>query len=164
MARIISSKSPRGFTLLEVMLAVCIAAIIMAVAIPVLSNVLGEPKGERSFLEFDQMVQEARTRSRVERRNYVIVWGRDGIVLMRPEETVCKPGDKGTLQWTVAKTDTLDLHLRAALLEKGQKPEAIWTFWPNGTCEPAEVHYKGVAGEWTARYHPFTVQAEVRYD
>jgi hypothetical protein len=67
-------------------------------------------------------------------------------------------------QWRIARDELLELHLPAALNAKGAVPEAIWTFWTNGVCEPAEVRYKGAAGAWSATYNPFTGQPEVHYE
>lgn len=159
-----SAHSQSGFTLLEISLSILIAVVIMAVAIPSLSGVLGKSKAESTFAAFDQMVQEARARAQAEERNYVIVWGRDRWVLMRPEEPANRSEAEGVSQWRIAREELLELHLPAALNAKGATPEAIWTFWTNGVCEPAEVRYKGAAGAWSATYNPFTVQAEVRYE
>ena len=160
----LTAHSQSGFTLLEISLAIMIAVVILAVAIPSLSAVLGKSKAESSFLAFDQMVQEARERAQTEQRNYVIVWGRDRWVLMRPEQPANRAEAEGLRQWRIAKDETLELHLPAALTAKGATPDAIWTFWTNGVCEPAEVRYKGAAGQWAATYNPFTAQAEVTYE
>ena len=160
----LTSHSQSGFTLLEISLAIMIAVVILAVAIPSLLGVMGGSKAEKSFLAFDHMAQEARERAQAEERNYVIVWGRDRWVLMRPEEPANRAEAEGFLQWRIEKEEKLELHLPAALTTKGATPEAIWTFWPNGVCEPAEVRYKGAAGQWAATYNPFTVQPEVRYE
>ena len=153
-----------GFTLLEVILAILIAVLMLAVAIPSFSGVFEGSKAQNSFLNFDAIVQEARTRSMEEARNYVIVWGRDRSVLLRPETPATPEEAEGLQKWKIQKGETLELHLPAALTEKGITPDAIWTFWPTGICEPAEVRYKGGAGAWSAVYNPFTVQGEVSYD
>jgi len=157
-------SSKAGFTLLEIILAILIAVVVMAVAIPSLTGVLGGSKAQSSFSDFDAMVQEARTLSLAQERNYVIVWGRDKEVLMRPETPADRAEALGLRKWTIEKDETLELELPAALPAKGGKPDAIWTFWANGICEPAEVRYQGAAGKWKARYNPFTVQAEVEYE
>jgi len=159
-----SLSSKAGFTLLEVSLAILIALLIMAIAIPSLTGAMGKSKAQDSFLAFDEMVQEARSRAMQEERNYVIVWGRDKIVLVRPEEPASRAESEGVSQWNIQKNETLELHLPAALTPKGATPDAIWTFWVNGVCEPAEIRYKGAAGAWTAAYNPFTVRGEATYE
>ena len=151
-----------GFTLLEVLLALLIAVTIMAVSIPSVTSALNGSRSQKAFMHFDAMVQEARTHSQKERRNYVIVWGRDHLVRMRPEMAAHSEESKGTLY--EGTTKDLKLYLPAALLPKGKEPDAIWTFWANGVCEPARVEYKGPEGAWSAIYDPFTARAEVRYE
>jgi len=163
MARYLS-RVKNGFTLLEVILALLIAALVISVAIPSLTGVMQGSKAQDSFSDFDAMAQEAHTRSLEEGRNYVIVWGREKTVRMRPEEPANPSEAKGMQTRKIQKNETLELHLPAALTEKGSTPDAIWTFWSNGVCEPAEVRYQGAAGAWSAVYNPFTVQAEVNYD
>ena len=152
-----------GFTLLEVVLAILIAALVITVAVPSLTGVFEGSKAQKSFFTFDAMVQEAHTRSMEEERNYVLVWGRDKTVLLRAEEPG-KDEAEGLPMWKIQKGEALDLHLPAALAEKGATPDAIWTFWSNGVCEPAEIRYKGAEGAWSAIYNPFTLQGEVRYE
>ena len=48
------------------------------------------------------------------------------------------------------------LHRPAALLRPA--PD-VWTFWPNGTCEPAEIAFDGAAGTWLVNYDPLTARA-----
>jgi len=159
-----SRFSPKtGFTLLEVVLAILIAALVITVAIPSLMGVFEGSKAQGSFTSFDAMVQEAHMRSMEEVRNYVLVWGRDKTVLLRPEEPG-KSEAEGWAMWKIKKGEALELHLPAALTQKGAVPDAIWTFWSNGVCEPAEVRFQGAKGAWSAVYNPFTVQAEVRYE
>jgi prepilin-type N-terminal cleavage/methylation domain-containing protein len=159
-----TAHSQSGFTLLEVSLSVLIAVLILAVAIPSLTGVMGGSRAEKSFQAFDQVAREARRRAQSEGRNYVILWGRDRRVLMRPEEPANRGESEGLLQWRIAPKEKLELHLPAALQGKGATPDAIWTFWANGICEPAEVRYEGAEGKWSATYHPFTPQAEVLYE
>ena len=159
-----ASHPKAGFTLLEISLAILIAVVIMAMAIPSLTAALEGSKTQKVFDNFDAMAQEARSRSVEEQRNYVIVWGREREVLIRPESPANLAEAKGIKRWKIDKEEKLELHLPAALMAKGITPEAIWTFWPNGVCEPAEVRYTGAAGKWSATYNPFTVQAEVSYE
>ena len=152
-----------GFTLLEIILAILIAAMVITVAVPTLTGVFEGSKAQDCFKKFDEMVQDAHARSVEEGRNYVLVWGRDKTVLLRPEDSPNEDG-KGMQMWKIKKGEALVLHLPAALTEKGATPEAIWTFWATGVCEPAEIHFQGAEGAWTAVYNPFTVQAEARYE
>lgn len=151
-----------GFTLLEIVLALIIALALMGAAVPAVTGALGVPPARQAFERFDALVREARARSLAEGCNYVIVWGRDREVLVRPEASAHNAKVRGVARWE--DEGRLELRLPAALMERGTTPEAIWTFWPDGANEPAEIHYKGKSGEWTAIYSPFAVNAEVRYE
>lgn len=157
-------KSMAGFTLLEVILALLIAVTVMAVSIPSVTSALSGSRVQNTFTRFDALVQEARIRSQKEKRNYVIVWGREHAVRMRPETALDRDESEGIQYEVIEKGSQLKLYLPAALLPKGKEPDAIWTFWANGVCEPARVEYKGPEGAWSAIYNPFTARAEVRYE
>jgi competence protein ComGC len=153
-----------GFTLLEVCLVIAMALIMTAVAVPSLTGDWLGNKEERRFADFDAMVREAHSRSLEERRSYVMIWGADGIVRLRPEEPANRKEAEGVRQWKIEKRTELKLRLPAALTAKGASPDAVWTFWADGVCEPAQVRYKDYRGGWKADYVPFKAQAEVRYD
>ena len=153
-----------GFTLLEICLVLMIAFVILAVAIPSLSSALSSSRSKSSFSEFDDMVQDAHGRAIAERRAYVLIWSPKKVV-MRPDEPANKAEADGLRQIEIAKDDVLNLFLPASLaLKQGKLTVAIWTFWPNGACEPAPIEYKGKLGKWSATYNPFTVQADPNYD
>ena len=158
------SRSPIGFTLLEVLLALFIAVTITAVTVPGMASVLAKSPARRAFDNFDTLVQEAHFRSRAEGRAYVLVWSRDKAVVLRAEEPATRAEAEGLKKWDQAASGELELHLPAALLRNGKKPDAIWTFWADGSCEPAEIRYKCASRSWSASYNPFTIHAEVRFE
>ncbi|XHR27277.1 MAG: Tfp pilus assembly protein FimT/FimU [Chthoniobacteraceae bacterium] len=160
----IPAPKKSGFTLLEVILALLIAVGIMAVSIPSITSALNGSRAQKAFEGLDAMVQEARNHSREEGRNYVIVWGRDRVIRMRPEAPANREESEGIQRRNITRNDQWTLHLPAALTPRGTEPDAIWTFWASGVCEPARVDYKGGEGVWSATYNPFTAQAEVRYE
>ncbi|MEI6351613.1 MAG: prepilin-type N-terminal cleavage/methylation domain-containing protein [Verrucomicrobiota bacterium] len=149
-----------GFTLLELCIAIAIVVLLLGVALPSLSGVLNQSKDTSRFASFDQMVQQAHTRSLTERRPYVLVWTQKNVVL-RPDEISEKGAPAAVQQWNIDKDESVVLDLPAALIKR---PEAVWTFWPSGVCEPASVFYKSKAAKWKATYNPFTAQAEVKHE
>ena len=153
---------PPGFTLVEVCLALAIALVMMAAALPGVTAALEKREAPEAFNALDAMAQEAHARSVAEGRNYVLVWDRAKSVRMRPESPANRAEAEGKRQWQITRNATLTLHLPAALTPKGTTPDAIWTFWADGFCEPAEIQFRGNAEKWTAVYNPFTVEAEVR--
>jgi hypothetical protein len=102
-------------------------------------------------------VRQAQERSVTERRPYLIVWGKN-IVLLRPETFAEGEEEKPMAVFRLTKGSWLKLSLPAALT--GKHP-AEWIFWPSGNCEPAVVQFRGPAGTWTANYSPLTAQAEL---
>lgn len=146
-----------GFTLLEVCLAISISLLLIGVAAPSLIGLLTRKKAESSFAEFDELVRKAHTLSMEERKPYVLLWDKEGVVL-RPDESA---GGEEAGRFGLDKKDALTLDLTAALRKN---PGAIWTFWPSGACEPATVSFKGKIGSWSAVYDPFTARATVTYD
>ena len=144
-----------GFTLLELCIAIAIVMMMIGVAIPSLSGILNETKDASRFGSFDQMVQEAHTRSLTEQRPYVMVWTKKSVVL-RADEITEKGASPVVQQWAIEKNESVVLDLPAALVKR---PEAVWTFWPSGVCEPAKIFYKSKAAKWSATYNAFTAQA-----
>ena len=132
----------QAFTLIEIALSIFILLLILLLAVRSLSGVIADRRLKQSLDNFNQLVRQAQERSVTERRPYLIVYGKNS-VLLRPEVFAEGEEEKPTT---------------ALLLGK---PPAEWIFWPSGTCEPATVQFRGPAGTWTANYSPLTAQAEL---
>jgi len=147
----------RAFTLIEIALSIFILMLLLMLAVPSLTGVVASNRLKQSMDGFNNLVRQAHERSVIERRPYLIVWGKN-IVLLRPEVFAEDEEDKPTAVLRLNKGTLLKLSLPAALA--GKHP-AEWIFWSSGNCEPATVQFKGPAGVWTANYSPLTAQAEV---
>jgi type II secretory pathway pseudopilin PulG len=147
----------RGFTLIEIVLAVFILMLLLLLAVPSLNGVLADRRLRRSLVDFNKLVHQAQERSVTERRPYLIVWGK-GSVLVRPEAFVKGEEVKATAEFQLNRGETLKLSLPAALTKR-HPPE--WIFWPSGTCEPAIVEFQGAFGSWAANYSPLTTRPEL---
>ena len=147
----------RAFTLIEIALSIFILLLILMLAVPSLSGVIANRRLKQSLDSFNQLVRQAQERSVTERRAYLIVWGKNS-VLLRPEAFGEGEEEKETAVFRLPKGSWIRVSLPAALLGK---PPAEWIFWPSGTCEPAIVQFKGPAGTWTADYSPLTAQPEL---
>ena len=147
----------RAFTLIEIALSIFILMLLLMLAVPSLTGVVASNRLKQSLDGFNNLVRQAHERSVIERRSYLIAWGKNS-VLLRPEVFAEGEEDKPTSVLRVNKGTLLRLSLPAALA--GKHP-AEWIFWPSGNCEPATVQFKGPAGVWTANYSPLTAQAEV---
>jgi prepilin-type N-terminal cleavage/methylation domain-containing protein len=147
----------RGFTLLEIMISICILLVILGLAVPSLSGVLADKRLRHSMNEFNDLVRQAQERSVAEHRAYLIVWS-EKEVLLRPEAFGKEEEIKPAAQLALAKGESLVLSLPSAL---AKDLAAEWIFWPSGTCEPAIVKFRGANGSWAANYSPLTARPEL---
>ena len=147
----------RGFTLIEIVLAISILMLLLLLAVPSLHGVFTNRRLKSSLDGFNNLVREAQQRTVSERRPYLIVWRKDDVIL-RPETFAKGERVKPTAQFQLVRGEVLKLSLPAALTKKYP---AEWIFWPSGTCEPAIVEFKGSAGSWTANYSPLTARPEL---
>jgi prepilin-type N-terminal cleavage/methylation domain-containing protein len=147
----------RGFTLLEIMISICILLVILALAVPSLTGVIADKRLRRSLNEFNDLVRQAQEHSVAEHRAYLLVWS-DRDVVLRPEVFAKDEEMKPAAQLPLARGDALMLALPSAL---AKNPAGEWIFWPSGTCEPAIVRFKGGNGAWAANYSPLTTRPEV---
>jgi len=147
----------RAFTLIEIALSIFILLLLLVLAVPSLSGVIANRRLKQSLDSFNELVRQAQERSMAERRAYLIVWGKNSI-LLRPEVFAEGEEDKPTAVFRLGKGSRINVSLPAALIGK---PPAEWIFWPSGTCEPATIEFRGPAGVWTANYSPLTAQPEL---
>jgi prepilin-type N-terminal cleavage/methylation domain-containing protein len=156
--RNIFKMNPRsGFTLLEIAIAICIALIVLSLAVPSVNGVLADRRLRRSIDGLNSLVRTAQERSLSEHRSYLIVM-KDKKFALRAEGL--KAGEDkapiATLPWK--KNESYGLWFPASMDES---PPAVWAFWPTGTCEPAVVTYRGPDGTWTAKYSSLTARPEL---
>ena len=147
----------RGFTLIEIALSIFILLLLLMLAVPSLSGVISSRRLKQSLDGFNNLVRQAQERSVTERRAYLIVWNKSG-VLLRPEVFGEDEEVKPTAGLRLSKGSVLRLSLPAALTEKHPWE---WIFWSSGNCEPATVQFRGPAGVWAATYSPLTAQPEI---
>jgi type II secretory pathway pseudopilin PulG len=147
----------RGFTLVEIVLAVFILMLLLVLAVPSLTGVLADRQLKRSLDGFNNLVRTAQQRSVAERQPYLIVWRKNKVVV-RPEVFAGDEEASVTAEFVLDRGDVLKLSLPAALTNKHP---AEWIFWPSGTCEPAIVQFSGRSGSWAADYAPLTALAQV---
>lgn len=147
----------RGFTLVELIIAVAILAVILMMAYPAMEGVIADRKLRTSLDEFNNLVRQAQERSVKEHRPYLVVWG-DKDVTVQPEAFSRDEEKKPVATFVLEQGSALTLTLPASLRSK---PAPEWIFWPTGTCEPATVKFDGRAGTWTANYAPLTGHGEL---
>ena len=147
----------RGFTLIEIAIAVFILLMILSLAVPSINGVMKDRRLRRSLDDLNKLVVMAQERSVIDRRPYLISWQKDHLTL-RPEALKKgeDPAPVSTLR--LRRGDAYLLKLPAALVADAP---ADWVFWPSGTCEPAIISFKGVDGSWNAKYASLTARAEL---
>jgi hypothetical protein len=149
-------RSRVAFTILELLLAIALAVIIMALAIPTLGSIFGGRELEENYEKFDAFVRQAQTKAVKERRTIMIVWQEEGLTI---EPQVASADDAGADVPQFAFGDAKLLLNRPFALEK--KPLAEWPFWRSGTCEPVRVSYEGKEGRWIAEFDPLTARGTI---
>jgi len=139
------------------MLAIGLAVIILALAIPVLGSVFGSDPVKESYQKFSDLVRQAQVKAVTEKRTILLVWNKEGIT-MEPE--IPRAEDEGAEGAQFAFGDAKVALDRPFALEK--KPYAEWPFWRSGTCEPVRVIYENEGvGRWVAEFDPLTAQGTV---
>ena len=142
---------------MEVVLAISILMLLLMLAVPSFSGVVASRRLKQSLDGFNDLVRQAHERSVTERRPYLIVWGKNSVML-RPEVFAEDEDAKAAAQFRLSKGTSLRLSLPAALAENHPWE---WIFWPSGNCEPASVQFRGPAGFWAVNYSPLTALPEV---
>src|SRR5205823_1905972 len=138
-------------------LAIFILLLLLVLAVPSFSGVIANRRLKQSLDGFNNLVRQAQERSVTERRPYLIVWGKNNVVV-RPEAFADNEDAKAKAEFRLSRGSTLRLSLPVALMEKYP---AEWIFWPSGTCEPATIRFQGPAGSWAAYYSPLTGRPEI---
>ena len=147
----------RAFTLIEIVLGIFIIMLLLSLAVPSLRGVLADRRLRRSLDSFNDLVRQAEELSVKEQRAYLIVWGKDK-VLLRPEAFMKDEEIRAIAEFDLNRGEVLKLSLPAALVKS---PTAEWIFWPSGTCEPAVVEFRSRAGLWKTSYSPLTGRPEL---
>jgi hypothetical protein len=150
------NKSRAAFTLIEITLAIAIALIVFAVAIPAISGIMGDDPLEKTFRDFDLFVRQAQSRALAERRDFVMIWEKDGITL----EPRVPTAEDGEAEVAMYSSDGARITLeRPAALEP--KPSGEWPVWRSGVCEPVRITYESDLGFWIAEYEPLTARSRL---
>ena len=156
-------SSSRGFTLIEMLLAIAIAIAVTIVALPNLRGASRERRLHETFEKFDAFARKAQENAVREQRSWSVTWEQARIVVAAdeptPEERESGAGAPQE-ELAIAKDESYSLERHAALLAPKDTP-ATWIFWRSGTCEPVIVSYSGPDGTWSAQYDPLTGHGEI---
>ena len=146
-----------AFTFLELLLAIALAVLVMALSIPLLGSMFSGDDVEDSFHKFETFAQQAKAKAVKEHRTFLIVWHDEGGLTIEPEILSAEEAEGGAPSFSFGDAElTLE---RPAALEK--KPLAEWPFWRSGACEPVRVIYKGKEGSWIAEFDALTARGTI---
>lgn len=146
-----------AFTLLEIMIAVTICALVMLLAVPSMRGAMREQELKQVFNNFDGFVQRVHVRSLTEQQDYVIVF-EDQQIRAVPERLDAQAETAAEAPFAI--TPKTYILTRTATLVK-DRPAAEWPIWKTGVCEPVIVSYEGPEGIWKAEYDPLTVHGRL---
>jgi prepilin-type N-terminal cleavage/methylation domain-containing protein len=147
----------RGFTLVEIIIAVFILLLLITLAVPSLNGVLADKRLHRSLDRFNDLVRQAHERSLAEHRAYLIVWN-DTFISLQPAAFLKTEQHQPIDSIPIERHDRWSLELPAALMKK---MPAEWIFWESGVCEPARVRFVSNDGSWTIEYSALSALGEL---
>jgi prepilin-type N-terminal cleavage/methylation domain-containing protein len=147
----------RGFTLVEIVIAVFILLLLLTLAVPSLNGVLADKRLHRSLDRFNELVRQAHERSLAEHRAYLIVWN-DVQISLQPAAFLKTEPHEPIDTMPITRQEKWQLELPAAL---SKKVPAEWIFWESGVCEPARIRFASDDGSWTTEYSPLSGLAEI---
>ncbi|MFL6515514.1 MAG: Tfp pilus assembly protein FimT/FimU [Chthoniobacterales bacterium] len=146
-----------GFTLIEIVLTVCIMMLVLLLAVPSLNGVLKDRRLRQSLDRFNTLVSKAREQSITEHRPYLLIVGNKSVEV-RPEVISKDDEPEPVADLPLSDRDSIKITFPAAMIKQ---PPAEWVFWPSGVCEPAIVDYLGRSGLWRVTYSALNAQPEI---
>lgn len=148
---------------MELLLAIALAVIILALAIPFLGNLMSDDSLDQSFQKFEQFVLKAQAKAVTERRTILMIWhekkdaNHEAGVTIQPQVLTAEDADIDPEGFGFGDSE-VRLERPWALEEK---PFAEWPFWKSGACEPVRVVYEGPPGRWVAEFDPLTARGKI---
>ena len=150
-----SLRRARAFTLIEMVIALCLIVLIMAVGLPSITGQTRMRKLQTAYDQFDAFVAKAQQQSARDGKPYVLAWTSKGTVRLVAAEANDEKGRKIPAVDTFVPKDGEHFMLqRGSALTR--EPAMRWTFWPTGNCEPVNINYEGLVGGWNASYSPLS--------
>lgn len=150
------SEWRRGFTLVEICMAIAIGMLMLSLAVPSLRGVFSEQRLRDRMGEFEEVVRRAAAAARESKQEMRIRWYKEGLAI-EPAESF-EEAREPVLAFEFGKEEQLELKRVAA---RADKPGAEWSFWPSGIREPVEVAYKSGLGVWALRFGPMTPDPDI---
>ena len=143
-----SFKRTRGFSLLEIVIALVISSMVLAGAVGLMRYSSDEHALKKAAGEMEVMAKRARAKAILQQTPYALEF-RQGVVRMMP---LAQTGVDGVEQPEDAETWelTLDNGMKASVrrwnseswTSSSEKSAEVWRFDPNGLCEPVSVQLR----------------------
>lgn len=169
-----TTRRPQGFTLIEIVMVLAIAAVIMGGAVGMMIYSSDERVLRDASGEIEMLAKRARTTAILQQTPYALEF-REGIVRLMPlaqagrdeKRTVGgrriggEPVDEGGGdRWELPLERGISLFIRRwnseDLLPTVKNAVHVWRFDPDGLCEPISVRLT-LDGSWSEdTYHPLT--------
>src|SRR5436305_12538489 len=130
-------RNRRGFTLVELVIAIFILLLLILLAVPSLNGVLAGKRLHRSLDRFNDMVRQAHERSLAEHRAYLIVWN-DAFITLQPAAFLKTEPHDPIDTMPIARHEKWRLELAAAL---SKKVPAESISWESGGCDAGRVRF-----------------------
>jgi len=139
-----------GFTIIEVVMVLCIIVLIGAIAMPAVSSMIRGEQLRAPARELESMAITARCNAFAEQRPYRIILDSDGFRLENPE-----PG--GPPLATYRLPSGVAFRLASWPAEQWQTPKnRLWYFSPGGLCEPISVEFRKGESFFAQKYSAIT--------
>jgi len=163
-----TTKPQRGFTLIELILVLAIAAIVMGGAVGLMISSSDERALRNVSGEIELLAKRARTIAILNQTPQALEF-REGVVRLLPFAQTGVDLKKGELEMQTASTDTsrqvnldsgVEISIRRWNSEEWFKTEKkavhVWRFDPDGLCEPLSIRIT-LDKSWAEdTYHPLT--------
>lgn len=168
-----TNRCPQGFTLLEIVIVLAIAAVIMGGAVGMMIYSSDERLLRDASGEIEMLAKRARTTAILQQTPYALEF-REGTVRMLPlaqagrdeKRTVGgrriggEPEEESGDRWELSLDNGMQVLVRrwnsVEWLKTVKNDVHVWRFDPNGLCEPIAVRLE-IDKSWSMdTYHPLT--------
>lgn len=163
-----NKRRRRGFTLIEIVMVLGIAAVIMGGAVGFMIYSSDERTLRDASGEIELLAKRARTTAILQQTPYALEF-REGIVRMMPlaqagrdekKNPRDKDSDEGGERWEFLPESGMEVSIRrwnsSEWLPTGKNSIHVWRFDPNGLSEPISLRMK-IGDSWAEdTYHPLT--------
>ena len=176
--RFLSLPSRRGFTLLEICIALSIIAVLIGLCTPAFSGWLSEERLREPARHLEQLARTARNRAIDTQKSWVVIIHPSGLKLTLLDNEVASnnvSGSAGTDAGDDVKKADDDVEMPmpdgviVATKAWGEESfsslaEVKWIFRPDGLCDPLTVRFTRGQSEIALRFDPLTADvAEETY-